>query len=305
MFVDSGQIKDLARRVGFDACGICDAVVDDSEIARLASWLDKSYNAGMGYMSRNADVRANPGALLDGAKSVISVLLSYNTDEKPEQGGLKIAKYAYGRDYHLVVKEKLCQLLAEIKRICPEAEGRPFVDSAPVLERYFAKRAGLGFIGRNRCLISPKYGSFVFIGELVVNFECDYDRQLVQRCLNCNACVKFCPTHALTFEGVDARKCISYHTIENRDEIPEEVNDKLGNRYFGCDACQDCCPHNISVPKKNGILLPEINAIQLDELESMSNRQFQKKYGETALSRAGREKIVAQLRKANLQNRDS
>lgn len=298
MFVDSGQIKDIALCVGFDACGICDAKVADSEIEELRSWLSKSYNAGMEYMSRNIEVRANTNLLLDGAKSVISVLLSYNTDERPGQNDFQIAKYAYGRDYHLVVKEKLYEMLSEIKQICPEADGRAFVDSAPIFERYFAHKAGLGFIGRNRCLINPKYGSFVFLGELVVNFESDYDRPLEQSCLSCNACIKFCPTHALTFEGVDARRCISYHTIENRDEISEDVNGKLENRIFGCDACQNCCPHNFSVPKKSGILLPEIKTLRLEELESMSNHQFQKKYGDTALARAGRGKIVDQLRNA-------
>lgn len=292
MFVDSGQIKAMALRIGFDACGICDAKVDDTEIVKLKSWLSKSYNAGMEYMSRNIDVRSNPQKLVEGAKSVISVLLSYNTDEKPDQNDFQIAKYAYGRDYHSVLKEKLYELLAAIKQICPDADGRPFVDSAPILERYFAYKAGLGFVGRNRCLISPKFGSFVFIGELVVNFESDYDKPLDQSCLSCNACVKFCPTHALTFDGVDARKCISYHTIENRQDIPEDLRATLGNKIFGCDACQDCCPHNFSVPKKNGILLPEIKSFNPNELEAISNHQFQKKYGETALLRAGRKKIL-------------
>lgn len=295
MFVNSGQIKEIAQRLGFDACGICDAIVDESEIAEIHSWLSKSYNAGMEYMSRNIDVRSNPQKLVEGVCSVISVLLSYNTGEKPEQTDFQIAKYAYGRDYHIVVKEKLYQMLAEIKQICPDADGRAFVDSAPLLERFFAQKAGLGFIGRNRCLISPKFGSFVFIGELVVNFESDYDKPLNQTCMSCNACVKFCPTHALTFEGVDARKCISYHTIENRNDIPEDLKSKFGNRIFGCDACQDCCPHNFSAPNKNGILLPEIKSFNPNELEAMSNHQFQKKYGQTSFVRAGRKKILNNL----------
>ena len=194
MFVDSRQIKDIAFRVGFDDCGISDAEVDEVNVVALESWLSKDYNAGMSYMARNIDVRANLNKLVDGAKSVISVLYSYNTDEHPCRTDFRIAKYALGRDYHLVMKQKLNEMLTEIKKICPQADGRAFVDSAPLFERYFAQKSGLGFIGRNRCLISPKFGSFVFIGELVVNFEIDCDAPLVQTCLGCNACIKACQT---------------------------------------------------------------------------------------------------------------
>jgi epoxyqueuosine reductase len=230
--------------------------------------------------------------LVDGAKSVISVLYSYNTDEHPDRTDFRIAKYALGRDYHFVVKEKLNAMLAEIKDICPDADGRAFVDSAPLFERYFAHKSGLGFIGRNRCLISPKLGSFVFIGELVVNFESDYDMPLDQTCLGCNACIKSCPTKALTFDGINAAKCISYQTIEKKDGIDDDVKSLIGNRIYGCDACQDCCPHNFSAPKKNGIILPEIKSFSPEELENMSNHQFQKKFADTVLLRAGRKKIV-------------
>ena len=208
MFVDSRQIKDIAFRVGFDDCGISNAEVDDVNVAALEAWLSKDYNAGMLYMARNIDIRTDLNKLVDGVKSVISVLYSYNTDEHPKRTDFCIAKYALGRDYHLVMKQKLNEMLTEIKKICPQADGRAFVDSAPLFERYFAQKSGLGFIGRNRCLISPKFGSFVFIGELVVNFESDYDKPLNQTCLGCNACIKACPTKALTFDGIDASKCI-------------------------------------------------------------------------------------------------
>ena len=292
MFVDSKLVKDIAKSVGFDDCGISEASVDTSNISALDNWLTKNYNANMSYMERNIDVRSDLGLLVEGAKSVISVLYSYNTDEHPDRTDFRIAKYALGRDYHFLVKEKLNAMLTEIKKICPQADGRAFVDSAPLFERYFAQKSGLGFIGRNRCLISPKFGSFVFIGELVVNFESDYDAPLDQTCLGCNACIKACPTKAMTFEGINASKCISYQTIEKKDGIDEDVRAAKDNRIYGCDACQDCCPHNFSVPKKEGIILPEIKSVSPEELEGMSNHQFQKKFAATALLRAGRKKIL-------------
>lgn len=292
MFVDSKLVKDIAEAVGFDACGISNAEVDNDTILALKSWLAAERNAGMSYMERNIDVRSDLRMLVDGAKSVISVLYSYNTDEQPDRTDFRIAKYALGRDYHFVLKEKLNQMLEEIKKVCPQTEGRAFVDSAPLFERYFAQKSGLGFIGRNKCIINPKLGSFVFIGELVVNFESDYDQPLNQTCLGCNACIKACPTKALTLDGINANKCISYQTIEKKDCIDDDVRQAKGSRIYGCDACQDCCPHNFSAPKKSGIILPEIKAFSPEELESMSNHQFQKKFANTALLRAGRKKIL-------------
>ena len=292
MFVDSKLVKDIAEAVGFDACGISNAEVDNDTISALKTWLAAERNAGMSYMERNIDVRSDLRMLVNGAKSVISVLYSYNTDEQPDRTDFRIAKYALGRDYHFVLKEKLNQMLEEIKKVCPQTEGRAFVDSAPLFERYFAQKSGLGFIGRNKCIINPKLGSFVFIGELVVNFESDYDQPLNQTCLGCNACIKACPTKALTFDGINAKKCISYQTIEKKDGIDDDVRQAKGSRSYGCDACQDCCPHNFSAPKKSGIILPEIKAFSPEELESMSNHQFQKKFANTALLRAGRKKIL-------------
>ena len=292
MFVDSKLVKDIAEAVGFDACGISNAEVDNDTISALKNWLAAERNAGMSYMERNIDVRSDLGLLVEGAKSVISVLYSYNTDEQPDRTDFRIAKYALGRDYHFVLKEKLNQMLEEIKKVCPQTDGRAFVDSAPLFERYFAQKSGLGFIGRNKCIINPKLGSFVFIGELVVNFESDYDQPLNQTCLGCNACIKACPTKALTFDGINANKCISYQTIEKKDCIDDDVRQAKGSRIYGCDACQDCCPHNFSAPKKSGIILPEIKAFSPEELESMSNHQFQKKFANTALLRAGRKKIL-------------
>ncbi len=295
VFVPADFIKELSKNVGFDDCGICDAAVDPKISESLNLWLDKSFNAGMKYMSENIEVRKNPQLLVENAKTIISVLLSYNTDEQIENQNLKIAKYALGRDYHFVVKEKLQTLLTEIQKLYPEVNGRVFVDSAPIFERYFAQKSGLGFIGRNSCLISPKFGSFVFIGEIVTDCESDYDKPLEQSCLNCNACIKFCPTKALTFTGTDANKCLSYQTIESKEPLNPDLRQKLKKNFFGCDICQDCCPHNFSSPKKSGIMLPEIKTFSPDELNTMSNRQFAKKYANTALLRAGRKKIVENI----------
>ena len=292
MFVDSKLVKDIAQAVGFDACGISETEVDKDTIESLKSWIAAERNAGMSYMERNIDVRSDLGLLVEGAKSVISVLYSYNTDEKLDRDDIKIAKYALGRDYHFVLKEKLNRMLEEIKKVCPEADGRAFVDSAPLFERYFAQKSGLGFFGKNRCIINSKLGSFVFIGELIVNFKTDYDQPLNQTCLGCNACIKACPTKALSFDGINATKCISYQTIEKKNGIDDDVRQAKGNRIYGCDTCQDCCPHNFSAPKKSNIILPEIKSFSPEELERMSNHQFQKKFANTALLRAGRKKIL-------------
>jgi len=292
MFVDSLLIKGIAQEVGFDACGICDAFVDSNVISSFETWLTKKYNAEMSYMERNIDVRKNLQKLLDNAQSVISVLYSYNTDEHPDRTDFRISKYAIGADYHIVIKEKLQRMLLKIKDICPSAEGRCFVDSAPLFERYFAQKCGLGFIGRNKCLINPKFGSFVFLGELVVNFESNYDTALSQTCLNCNACIKNCPTGALKFDGINANKCISYQTIEKKGNIDDDLINQKGNWIFGCDQCQICCPHNFSIPHKNGIIMPEIKSFSPENLIDMSNNHFRRKYNGSALLRAGRSKIL-------------
>ncbi|MCF0206944.1 MAG: tRNA epoxyqueuosine(34) reductase QueG [Bacteroidales bacterium] len=285
MFVSARQIKDIARQTGFDDCGICSPEIGKQVIDSYNKWISLKYNAGMQYMSKNADIRQNPQMLFEGCKSVISVILSYNTQEEPNCKDFSIAKYALGTDYHIFVKEMLGKMIERLKEIEPSFEGRCLVDSAPIFERHFAEKSGLGFIGQNRCLISPKFGSFVFLGEILTNIESDYDEPLSQNCLNCGLCLQNCPTQALTKDGIDANRCLSYLTIEHKGEIPAEIKSRQGKRIFGCDACQDCCPHNSSVPLKTGIIIPEVQNFSLDEIRGMSGKQYQKKFAKSALSR--------------------
>jgi epoxyqueuosine reductase len=201
----------------------------------------------MGYMARNIEKRLDPGKLMQGARSVIVLLMNYYPEETlPEKNNYKIAKYAYGKDYHLVIRDRLNQLTAELKTIAGEFQSRAFTDSAPVLERSWAEKAGLGWIGKNTCLINPKIGSFVFIGEIITDLELDYDKQQINDlCGGCTRCIDACPTGAILAPRLlDARKCISYHTIESKGELPQEDKDKFQDWIFGCDICQDVCPWN-------------------------------------------------------------
>lgn len=288
----SEQIKIIAQQLGFDDCGICSAEVDTSEFEKFSLWLSKGYNYKLEYMANNVDLRRNPSLLVENAKSVISVILSYNLSDEAMNCAFRIAKYAYVNDYHQTVKSKLYLLLDGIKKIMPEMNARCFVDSAPVLERYFAQKAGLGFIGRNRCLISPKFGSWIFIGEIICDAELDYDAPNTDSCMNCGKCLESCPTKALSEEGIDCSKCISFHTIESKDDLPEEISSAEPKTVFGCDECQICCPHNRNIIAKDGKIIDEIKNFNPAEILAMSNHQFEKKFRNTSLLRAGRKKIL-------------
>lgn len=226
----------------------------------------------MGYMANHFEKRVDPGKLVEGAKSVISVLLNYfPATVQEDQDAPRISRYALGLDYHYVIKERLHQLLSYVQSDLGPCEGRAFVDSAPVLDRAWAQNAGLGWIGKNGCLISPEFGSWVFIGELIVDMELAYDDAFTQnRCGTCERCIKSCPTGALISPGkIDARKCISYLTIECRDEIPQSFQGKLENHVFGCDICQEVCPWN---RKPIACRIPELSANP--ELLSLSQQQW-------------------------------
>jgi len=243
----SQLIKSEALRLGFSDCGISAADFLPGEAARLKSWLEKGYNADLSYMENHYEKRVDPRKLVEGAKSVVSVILNYYPDKKqtdPEAPVL--AKYAYGQDYHQVIRKKLNALLSFTNELIPGCEGRVFTDSAPVLEHAWASRAGLGWIGKNSLLLTTRFGSFVFIGEMIISAELEYDRPVNDMCGSCRNCITSCPTGAIVEDRVvDAGKCISYHTIENKTpEMPEEVRGKFQNRVFGCDICQDVCPWN-------------------------------------------------------------
>jgi len=243
----SQQIKQKAIELGFNAVGIARAQSLQGFDKALLQWIDKGYHAEMEYMARNLEKRSDPTILIPGAKSVISLLTSYfpstiQTDNVPQ-----VAKYAYGTDYHFVIKEMMNQLWAFIQLYFPELDGRMFVDSAPVADKLWAVEAGLGWIGKNSCLINREIGSFVFVSELIINIKLDYDEPYRSNfCGSCTKCIDACPTKAIVKPGViDSRKCISNWTIENKtDEIPEDIRKNQSNRLFGCDICQDVCPWN-------------------------------------------------------------
>jgi epoxyqueuosine reductase len=243
----SQQIREEALRLGFGLVGFAKAERLDAEAQKLEAWLNKGYQGKMGYLENHFELRVDPRKLVPGAKLVISLVYNYYNPEKQEDPDApKISMYAYGKDYHLVVKDKLKSLLAFIRENIGEVDGRCFVDSAPVLERDWALRSGLGWVGRHTLLINPKQGSYFFLAEIILDLELEYDAPMRDHCGTCRRCIDACPTEAISPQGylLDASKCISYLTIELKDAIPQEFQDKMDNWMFGCDVCQDVCPWN-------------------------------------------------------------
>ncbi len=239
-------IKNEANRLGFGFCGISKAEFLADEAPKLAQWLKENKNGKMAYMENHFDKRLNPTLLVDDAKSVISLLYNYYTPIKQNDiFAPKISKYAYGIDYHLVIKDKLKELFLFINEKIGEVGGRVFVDSAPILERAWAAKSGLGWIGKNGNLINKGNGSFYFLAELIIDLELDYDGPTTDHCGTCTACIDACPTEAIVSPKiVDGSKCISYFTIELKEAIPLEMKNKFNDWAFGCDVCQDVCPWN-------------------------------------------------------------
>jgi epoxyqueuosine reductase len=240
-------IKQAASELGFDYCGIAPAMPLDEDARRLEAWLNKGMHGTMQYMENYFEMRVDPTRLVPGAKSVITLLMNYFPSEQQQEGIPKIAKYAYGRDYHEVIREKFKTFLLQIQEHIGQVHGRGFVDSAPVLERSWAQRSGLGWIGKNGNLINKSSGSFFFIATLIVDIELVYDSSMAKDyCGNCRRCIDACPTDAILDDKVvDGSKCISYFTLELKDQlIPEEMKEKFNDWMFGCDVCQDVCPWN-------------------------------------------------------------
>jgi epoxyqueuosine reductase len=238
-------IKAESKRLGFLSCGISKAGFLESEAPRLENWLSQQMNGQMSYMENHFDKRLDPTLLVDGAKSVISLLLNYYPSEVQNTDSYKVSKYALGQDYHFVIKEKLKELLSSIQTEIGDVSGRAFVDSAPVLDKAWAAKSGLGWIGKNSNLITQKVGSFYFIAELIVDLELEYDNATTDHCGTCTACLDACPTQAIVAPYVvDGSKCISYFTIELKENIPAEFKGKFDDWIFGCDVCQDVCPWN-------------------------------------------------------------
>jgi epoxyqueuosine reductase len=292
-------IKAESKRLGFLSCGISKAEFLELEAPRLENWLNQNMQGQMSYMENYFDKRLNPTLLVDGAKSVISLLLNYYPAELQSQDSYKISKYAYGQDYHHVIKEKLTELLHFIQTDIGEVSGRAFVDSAPVLDKAWAAKSGLGWIGKNSNLITQKVGSFYFIAELIIDLELEYDSPTTDHCGSCTACLDACPTEAIVAPYVvDGSKCISYFTIELKDNLPQEMKGKFDDWMFGCDVCQDVCPWNrFSKPHNEPLLraTPEILSYSKSDWEEITKDTFQKVFKNSALKRTKYEGLLRNI----------
>lgn len=283
-------VKATARQLGFSFCGVSKAEFLQEEAPRLEEWLRRRYHGKMGYMENHLDKRLDPTLLVPGARSVISLLYNYYPKEPLPENTYKIAKYAYGEDYHFVIREKLRQLLDAIQSSVGQVQGRAFVDSAPVLERVWAKKSGAGWIGKNTLLLNRDAGSFHFVAELIVDLELEYDGPVKDYCGTCTACMDACPTQAIPEPYVvDGSRCISYFTIELKDEIPPDMSGKFDNWIFGCDICQDVCPWNRFArphhePRFNPS--PELAGLTTSDWKEMTEEVFKKIFRDSPLKRS-------------------
>lgn len=287
----SNLIKAEAEKLGFLFCGIAKAGFLEQEAPRLETWLKKGFHGEMAYMENHFDKRLDPRLLVDGAQSVISLGLNYYSEQQQtDPEAPKISRYAFGADYHEVIKNKLFLLLGFIRENVGEVGGRAFVDSAPVLDRAWAKKAGLGWIGKNGNLISKQKGSFFFLAELIIDLELEYDIEPTQdHCGTCTRCIDACPTDAIIAPSVvDGSRCISYLTIELKNEIPQEFKGKMDNWAFGCDICQDVCPWNrFSVLHQETAFHPPENLLEMSrqDWEEITEDTFKKVFKNSAVKR--------------------
>ncbi len=282
-------IKSEAQRLGFLSCGISKAGFLEEEAPRLENYLNKNYHGQMSYLENHFDKRLDPTLLVDDAKSVISLLLNYYPENAQNTESYQISKYAYGEDYHFVIKEKLKALLQFIRDTIGDVSGRAFVDSAPVLDKAWAAKSGLGWMGKNTNLISKQVGSFYFIAELIVDLDLEYDNPVTDHCGSCTACIDACPTQAIVAPYVvDGSKCISYFTIELKENIPQEMKGKLNDWMFGCDVCQDVCPWNRFSKPHNEPLFnpnPELLSYSKKDWEEITQETFNTVFKNSAVKR--------------------
>ncbi len=281
-----------AKSAGFDLVGFAKVEELSSEIGKLEEWLRRGFQSGMTYMERNLDKRKNVNKILPGAKSVISLGLNYYTNEnysnEPDNG--KISRYAWGKDYHLVIWDKLVILENSLKQIDPAFESISYVDTGPVMDKVWAKKAGLGWIGKHTNLINKEFGSWIFLANVITNYDFNYSNQIEDYCGSCTACMDACPTKAIVEEYVvDSNKCISNLTIENKGEIPIEFKGKFDNWLYGCDICQDVCPWNIKFFQLTSLqdfkLRNGNKEIPIDEVLSMNDEQFNEKFTSSPVKR--------------------
>lgn len=285
------QLQAEAFRLGFSFMGVAKAEFMNKEAHKLDEWLNKGYHGEMSYMANHFDKRVDPTLLVPGAKTVISLLYNYhNPAKQQDENAPKLSQYAYGKDYHFVIKDKLKSLFTFIQEQVGEIEGRVFTDSAPVLEREWARRSGMGWNGKHTLLIHPKAGSYFFLAELISDLDLPEDSPIKDYCGTCTRCIDACPTEAIAPEGylLDGSKCISYLTIELRDAIPSSFQDKMDNWMFGCDICQQVCPWNRFAQKHNEPdFEPHENLLELkkNEWEELTVETFRKVFKKSAVKR--------------------
>ena len=300
-------IKTEAEKFGFISCGISKAEFLEDQASNLEKWLKKNYNGKMSYMERNFDKRLDPRKLVQDSKSVISLSFNYYTKKKQlDPNSFKVSKYAFGNDYHFVIKNKLNKLLSSLKNKIGDFNARVFVDSAPVMERAWAERSGLGWVGKNTLMISKKKGSYFFLAEIICDLELDYDIPVMDHCGTCTACIDACPTDAIIKPYVlDSNKCISYLTIELKDSIPKQFENKMQDWIFGCDICQDVCPWNkFSKENEHALFQPSdkfLNMKKNDWIE-LTEETFKKVFKNSPIKRAnfkGLKKNISFIKNSN------
>lgn len=282
-------IKQEAKRLGFDFCGISKAEFLEEEAPRLENWLKQGRHGKMEYMENHFDKRLDPRLLVEGARSVVSLLYNYYPEQSQNPEAPRISKYAYGFDYHEVIKDKLKEFLNTLKEQIGDVNGRAFVDSAPVLDKAWAKKGGLGWIGKNANLINKQQGSFFFIAELIIDLDLEYDGPMADYCGTCTRCIDACPTQAIVEPFVvDGSKCISYFTIELKEAIPEDFKNKFDNWAFGCDVCQDVCPWNrFSIPHQEPQFINQTGLLNYStqEWNEITEEVFSKVFKHSAVKR--------------------
>lgn len=282
-------IKTEALRLGFMSCGISKAGFLEEEAPRLEEYLREGRHGQMQFMENHFDKRLDPTKLVEGSRSVISLLLNYFPEEKQEGDTYKLSKYAYGTDYHFVIKDKLKQLMEFIQEEIGEVNGRAFVDSAPVLDKAWAAKSGLGWVGKHSLLLSKQQGSFFFVAELIVDLDLEYDTPVTDHCGSCTACIDACPTQAIVEPyKVDGSKCISYFTIELKEELPQDMKGKFEDWMFGCDVCQDVCPWNRFATPHNEPLFnphPDLLSMTKGDWEEITEDVFRKIFKKSAVKR--------------------
>ena len=283
-------VIEKAKQLGFDLVGFAKVDLLEDETERLQQWLDMGYQASMNYMEKNLHKRRDVKEILPTAKSVISLALNYYTPEKHSSNtnNGKVSRYAWGKDYHLIIWQKLDELETTLKELEPEFESLSYVDTGPVMDKAWAVRAGISWMGKHTNVINPDYGSWFFIATIITNYEFEYSEIITDHCGTCTACIDACPTNAIVQEFVvDANKCISFQTIENKNEIPIELKGKFDNWIFGCDICQDVCPWNqkFSVISSIKEFFPHNKELTYDEIIKLENQSFKERFTESPIKR--------------------